>query len=182
MTRQTPHQGSVIDAPAHAVSGQLVRASRERQAPAWNRVLQADPCSYCGKEGGTVDHIVPRARGGTNSWTNRTGACPRCNNSKSATSLLFHLLARGTDREVSVAYRRLFGDVRVRDLEDWQREAWKAEVRRIRGQYVQHPTARKGRGAGPRVPRRKYPARVVVRNGVALPKPKLMRRKKGKSK
>lgn len=152
-------------------------SSKPSSVMTFSKILRSDPCSYCGKPGGTVDHIDPRASGGTNSWTNRTGACSRCNNSKGAKSLLFHLLARGADREVSAAYRRLFGNSRVRDLSDWQREAWASEVRLIRGQRHGPPPEKKGRGQSPRVPRRKYPERLTVWNGVALAKPKVRRRK-----
>jgi 5-methylcytosine-specific restriction endonuclease McrA len=38
-------------------------------------------CQYCNRRGErlTVDHIVPRSRGGETSWTNVVAACLRCN-------------------------------------------------------------------------------------------------------
>jgi len=41
-------------------------------------------CQYCGQSrtAMTVDHIVPRNRGGTESWENLVCACIRCNNKK----------------------------------------------------------------------------------------------------
>ena len=38
-------------------------------------------CQYCSRRGErlTVDHIVPRSRGGDTSWTNVVAACLRCN-------------------------------------------------------------------------------------------------------
>jgi 5-methylcytosine-specific restriction endonuclease McrA len=41
-------------------------------------------CQYCGKEGLllTIDHIIPRHRGGQHIWENVTSACPRCNHRK----------------------------------------------------------------------------------------------------
>ena len=37
-------------------------------------------CQYCGAKGDlTFDHVVPRARGGTTSWTNVVAACSPCN-------------------------------------------------------------------------------------------------------
>ena len=41
-------------------------------------------CMYCGKSEGhmTVDHIVPRLRGGRHTWENLVCACQRCNNKK----------------------------------------------------------------------------------------------------
>lgn len=40
-------------------------------------------CQYCGKASGlTIDHIIPKARGGGDSWQNIILACGRCNNLK----------------------------------------------------------------------------------------------------
>ncbi len=40
-------------------------------------------CQYCGVQPGwdriTIDHIIPRSRGGTSSWLNCVAACPECN-------------------------------------------------------------------------------------------------------
>ena len=41
-------------------------------------------CQYCGTKKGnmTVDHIIPKSRGGTDSWYNLITACVDCNNKK----------------------------------------------------------------------------------------------------
>jgi 5-methylcytosine-specific restriction endonuclease McrA len=39
-------------------------------------------CAYCGGTAETVDHIVPRSRGGTLTWDNAVAACLRCNHRK----------------------------------------------------------------------------------------------------
>lgn len=39
-------------------------------------------CQYCGKSAETVDHVVPRSRGGAHSWENVVAACHRCNSRK----------------------------------------------------------------------------------------------------
>lgn len=36
-------------------------------------------CQYCGRRGSTIDHVVPRSRGGQHIWTNVVIACDRCN-------------------------------------------------------------------------------------------------------
>ncbi len=38
-------------------------------------------CQYCGRRGErlTVDHVLPRSRGGLTTWTNVVAACLRCN-------------------------------------------------------------------------------------------------------
>ena len=39
-------------------------------------------CAYCGGKAETVDHIVPRSRGGALTWENAVAACVRCNHRK----------------------------------------------------------------------------------------------------
>jgi len=40
-------------------------------------------CQYCGKNGNlTIDHVVPRSRGGDDAWENVVACCVRCNNRK----------------------------------------------------------------------------------------------------
>lgn len=39
-------------------------------------------CQYCGKHGDTVDHIMPRSRGGRDTWENCVCACGYCNRQK----------------------------------------------------------------------------------------------------
>ena len=44
-------------------------------------------CSYCGAKATEIDHIIPRAKGGSNSTYNLTPACRSCNEKKSNLSL-----------------------------------------------------------------------------------------------
>lgn len=39
-------------------------------------------CQYCGGAAETVDHVVPRSRGGPHSWENVVTACKVCNSKK----------------------------------------------------------------------------------------------------
>jgi len=40
-------------------------------------------CQYCGSTKDlTVDHIIPKVRGGKDTWTNLVCACKKCNNQK----------------------------------------------------------------------------------------------------
>ncbi len=43
-------------------------------------------CQYCGARGGmrdlTLDHVIPRSRGGKHCWTNVVACCYRCNDRK----------------------------------------------------------------------------------------------------
>ncbi|MBN3032659.1 MAG: HNH endonuclease [Candidatus Saganbacteria bacterium] len=41
-------------------------------------------CQYCGRTNTelTLDHVVPKSRGGEESWSNLVVCCPRCNSKK----------------------------------------------------------------------------------------------------
>lgn len=39
-------------------------------------------CAYCGSYGDTIDHVLPRFLGGTNSWENVVACCKKCNGKK----------------------------------------------------------------------------------------------------
>lgn len=44
-------------------------------------VLRRDSrrCAYCRGRGDTVDHVIPKSRGGSHSWENCVACCVRCN-------------------------------------------------------------------------------------------------------
>jgi len=49
------------------------------------RIFKRDgyKCGYCGSNRNlTIDHIIPKSKGGDNSWTNLVTCCNRCNNTK----------------------------------------------------------------------------------------------------
>ena len=39
-------------------------------------------CAYCTNVGRTIDHVVPRSRGGQHTWENVVLACNKCNEAK----------------------------------------------------------------------------------------------------
>ncbi|MDG3013202.1 HNH endonuclease [Speluncibacter jeojiensis] len=39
-------------------------------------------CAYCGGKAETIDHVIPRSRGGEHSWENCVACCAPCNHSK----------------------------------------------------------------------------------------------------
>lgn len=39
-------------------------------------------CQYCGRKADSIDHVVPRSRGGRHIWENVVAACARCNSAK----------------------------------------------------------------------------------------------------
>jgi 5-methylcytosine-specific restriction endonuclease McrA len=62
-----------------------VRVPYRRQVPLTRRAVlarDAHRCAYCTVKADTIDHVVPRSRGGRNEWTNVVAACARCNHRK----------------------------------------------------------------------------------------------------
>jgi 5-methylcytosine-specific restriction endonuclease McrA len=62
-----------------------VRVPYRRQIPLTRRAVLARDghrCVYCSVRADTIDHVVPRSRGGGNEWTNVVAACARCNHRK----------------------------------------------------------------------------------------------------
>lgn len=98
----------VIDGTAEVleVSGRMVRASKlqldepsvvrlhrcvrvnRHQDVAFSRraVLRRDGhrCGYCNRYANTIDHVMPRSRGGRNVWENVVAACGPCNHRKAS--------------------------------------------------------------------------------------------------
>ncbi|MBC7723524.1 MAG: HNH endonuclease [Burkholderiaceae bacterium] len=63
-----------------------VRIPSNRRVPVSRRgVLRRDGqhCAYCGNTATTIDHVLPRSRGGADSWENLVACCLKCNNKKS---------------------------------------------------------------------------------------------------
>lgn len=64
-----------------------IRRPMQKVALTKKNVLIRDDhmCQYCGARGDrmmTVDHVIPKSRGGESTWENLVCACMRCNNRK----------------------------------------------------------------------------------------------------
>ena len=44
-------------------------------------------CVYCGAAATSLDHVVPRSRGGAHTWENVVASCARCNHTKADRAL-----------------------------------------------------------------------------------------------
>ncbi len=74
-----------VPAPSVMRLSRYVRVPYRRAVPMTRAgVLRRDGrrCAYCGKRADTVDHVVPRSRGGQHSWDNCVAACRACNSRK----------------------------------------------------------------------------------------------------
>lgn len=71
--------------PSVIILRRYVRIPSGRNIPVSRRgVLRRDNsrCGYCGKSAATIDHVMPRSRGGKDSWENLVACCLSCNNAK----------------------------------------------------------------------------------------------------
>lgn len=73
------------DRPSVIILRRYVRIPSGRSVPVSRRgVLRRDEhrCAYCGASASTIDHVLPRSRGGKDSWENLVACCLSCNNTK----------------------------------------------------------------------------------------------------
>jgi 5-methylcytosine-specific restriction endonuclease McrA len=62
-----------------------VRVPYRAQVPLTRRAVFARDggrCVYCGAAATSLDHVVPRSRGGPHTWDNVVASCSRCNHTK----------------------------------------------------------------------------------------------------
>lgn len=80
------------------------------------RILHRDnfACRYCGARPGCdlleVDHLVPRARGGSDDEFNKVAACKTCNRRKSDTIFFPHDLIERRDEEDGWFVHKTYGE------------------------------------------------------------------------
>ncbi len=80
-------EGTVCKIPAVMKLIKLIRVLYRNRVPFSKRnvfVRDGFACAYCGCDGGklTIDHIVPKSRGGMTSFENCVSACRPCNTRK----------------------------------------------------------------------------------------------------
>jgi 5-methylcytosine-specific restriction endonuclease McrA len=81
------HSASLnVDVPSIVRLAHMVRIPRWARTPPVTRrsVLRRDGglCVYCSEPADTIDHVIPRSRGGTHDWSNVVAACKRDNLTK----------------------------------------------------------------------------------------------------
>lgn len=69
-------------------------------------IYDGRPCIYCGRPANTIDHLIPKSRGGSNEHENLAPACLTCNRTKAARSLEEFLTTRN-ERKRELCYERL---------------------------------------------------------------------------
>ena len=113
-------------------SVQAVKDTKLKLGKGYRGILERDEhsCQYCGcKKANTVDHVVPRSRGGTSSPTNLVAACLTCNQKK----------ADRTPEEAGMPLIHPVRAARWRLLEKFQKLTANFTRRREENTYVQAP-------------------------------------------
>ena len=79
----------------------LIRRPRPRVKLTRREVFIRDnfTCQYCGRQSHdlTIDHIIPRSKGGPHTWENLVSACKPCNHRKGGKSLSQSRMTLNTD-------------------------------------------------------------------------------------
>src|SRR5690606_29019852 len=80
-----------VEVPSVVRLNRMVRTDRCRELRISRRGIFARDshrCQYCGNRAETLDHVVPRSRGGPHTWENVVAACRMCNVHKADKLLL----------------------------------------------------------------------------------------------
>ncbi len=76
---------AVVPIPSVVRLTRFVRVPFRSRVPLSRRSLFARDghrCQYCGRAAESIDHVVPRSRGGQHVWENVVAACRTCNSRK----------------------------------------------------------------------------------------------------
>ena len=79
-------------------------------------------CQYCGIRSNhlTIDHVIPRHRGGQHTWENVVSACPQCNRRKGGKTLNdAHMVLHHQAAEPGASMRSLFSHYLI-EYHDWE--------------------------------------------------------------
>ncbi len=108
----------------------VVRRPPRRLRLTKREILRRDhyTCQYCGRSSPqlTVDHVIPRHRGGQHTWENLVAACPACNRRKgNRTPAEAHMRLLRQPFEPVPTARYLFGS-HLREYVEWRKylEGW----------------------------------------------------------
>ncbi len=74
-----------LDLPSVIRLNKFVKIPYRHAVPLSRRAIFARDggrCVYCGANATSIDHVIPRSRGGAHNWDNVVSACHRCNHVK----------------------------------------------------------------------------------------------------
>jgi hypothetical protein len=78
-----------------------------------------DTCQYCGaKSKLTIDHVIPRSKGGQDTWENLVVACSKCNTKKG--SLLLEQTGMKLARKPRAPINKMLFDLERTNVDEWK--------------------------------------------------------------
>jgi 5-methylcytosine-specific restriction endonuclease McrA len=104
--------------------GYMIKRPRPRVRLTKREIFRRDDytCQYCGSKSTslTIDHVIPRHRGGTHSWFNLVTACELCNLKKGGRTIQdAHMTYLRTPQEPRATALYLYG-AHLMDNQDWR--------------------------------------------------------------
>jgi hypothetical protein len=78
----------IFNLPKHIILKKYVYLPNRSFSPTRKNILRRDnhSCQYCSckldSENATIDHVLPRSKGGTHKWENVVACCLKCNRKK----------------------------------------------------------------------------------------------------
>ncbi len=103
---------AVFELPSVIKLSYMIKRPRPRISLSKREILRRDnyTCQYCGRKSRhlTIDHIIPRHKGGSHTWENLVAACPQCNRLKGGdllTEINMSLNTTPKEPSSSAAYR-----------------------------------------------------------------------------
>lgn len=72
----------IVDVPSVVKLTRYVKVPYRRSAPVSRRAVfgrDGNRCQYCGAPAESIDHVLPRSKGGDHSWENVVACCRSCN-------------------------------------------------------------------------------------------------------
>ena len=111
------YTGGEISLPAVIKLNKFIRVPYRHKVPLSRRAIFARDggrCVYCKAPATSIDHVVPRSRGGSHIWENVVSCCHRCNHIKADKQLKeLGWRLRSAPREPSGAAWRVLGTGRA---------------------------------------------------------------------
>jgi len=78
-----------------------------------------DTCQYCGaKSRLTIDHVIPRSKGGQDTWENLVVACSKCNTKKG--SMLLEQTGMTLARKPRAPINKMLFDLERTNVDEWK--------------------------------------------------------------
>lgn len=95
--------------------------SQKEKYPSRHMVYKRDDheCQYCGsKQNLTIDHVIPKSKGGKDTWDNVVAACATCNVSKG--NRLLHETNMKLKRKPRAPFNRVLLDIEKTEVSEWR--------------------------------------------------------------